>query len=109
MSNLDPSSQHVAILLAAVGDETAQAILRGMEGDAAGTIEDQLVQFKNRPPSEQQIDEVLDEFQRLLEAVSESELFQGVDPKADTEADEPVAKQLSGDPLTDLQLLEDYQ
>ena len=71
-------SERLALLLNLLGDETAAQVRSGLQGQRLAEIEVALNDFEKVPPSVEEIDFVLDDFQRYftmaMETISADEL-----------------------------------
>ncbi|MCA9202839.1 MAG: hypothetical protein KDA59_07330 [Planctomycetales bacterium] len=119
----DPAEQHVAILLHALGDDVASAAFDRLSTERHEKLRRELDELRKSPPSQQEIDAVLEDFERLFRFAVEAEetalkLYQA--EEEDEEENEPTDGKRrrkseeppfvpSDDPLDDLNRLEVYQ
>jgi flagellar motor switch protein FliG len=126
MTTLDVEDR-VVVLLYMLGEETAQLILENLPEEYASRMDEELQRLDDDPPSDEDIDEVIESFEAALygETGSSSRLLQAFRAPEDDEeaADEQDAEhspagprrmppkpfEPSDDPIDDLQRLSGYQ
>lgn len=98
--------ERVAILLKSLGDNVTNSVLDELPPGRASSLKSVIEQLEELPPDEDEITDVLEEFNRFMEfALTGS-------AGADGELDEDAALEefvLSDDPFDDLERLHDYQ
>lgn len=101
--------ERIAILLACLGDGLTDSVMSQLSQEQAASMKKSLERLDNNPPDDEDITEVLDEFNRFMEfaLVNSTELF-------DTEGGEAEESNFpefisTGDAFEDLDSLKDYQ
>ncbi|TWU02173.1 FliG C-terminal domain-containing protein [Stieleria varia] len=96
-------SERLALLVNLLGDEAAASAKAGLSGDALANLENAITDFQQYPPSQEEIDLVLDDFssyfQMALQASGRSGLKGGdaEDDSLEDDDDAPAILQLSED------------
>lgn len=118
-ATIDPAEQRVSILLHALGEDVAEEALERISAERAERLRRELAELRETPPTQDEIDAVLEDFERLFRFAVEAEetalkLYQAEDEvetpdgtrrrKSDTAPFVP-----SDEPLEDLNRLEPYQ
>ena len=106
--------ERVAILLHALGASASTSVMSQLSSDQAKTMKTSLAEIERIPPSPDEIDEILDEFHRVLRVAVGNEVPSPTDDPAVDSAAEAAGNAgrgftSSGDPFDDLERLEDFQ
>lgn len=99
----------LAILLTSLGDEFTEGVLQKVPGERAKTLQVEVDRFRASPPDGEVVAEVLGEFNRFFDfALANSDTIL---ENQETEEDDglPPVFESTGDPIADLDQLQDYQ
>lgn len=106
----EDTNNRVAILLKSLGGDVTNGVLKQMSGDSASKMSSTMLQLDRIPPSDDEVNEVLEEFNRFMEfALSNSDEVLANSDRSSQPVSESPEFVSSGDPFEDLQNLQDYQ
>ncbi len=106
------TDDRIAILLRMLGKDVTDSVLEQLRPERVATMKASLAELDAVPPSGTEMDDVLDEFQRLLQAALEDEpagASGGKQARKQPESEPVEPFESTGDPFTDLSLLQSFQ
>lgn len=105
------NDERIAILLQSLGEDLADSVLERLTPDQLPAMKSAIQQLETIPPTDEEITDVLEEFNRFMEfALTNSrQLLDDADAAADSTEGEQPEFVSTGDPFSDLLQLHDYQ
>ena len=102
------TEDRLAILLTSLGDEFADSVLQHVPQQRATSLKTAVDRVRSNPPAGEDVASVLSEFNRFFDfALANSETV--LENLESEEEDHPPSFESTGDPLADLENLQDYQ
>ena len=103
------TDERIAILLQILGKDVSESVLQQLPSAQVTTMKAGLAELEADPPTEEEVDEVLDEFHRVLRFALKNEDVAEHDGQAPEEKLSSATFEPTEDPFTDLASLHSFQ